>query len=140
MNGEAEDIERANARFYQALESGSLEDMNEIWLHDDCARCVHPGWAMISGWKRVKKSWERIFESGQRIRVAPTEFQVWTSGEVACVTCKENITIFDDVSFDSTQAVATNLFVRSGGVWLMMVHHSSPLPVLAPDAATDTIQ
>ena len=141
MNGEAEDsIAKANARFYRALESGSLEQMDEIWLHDDCTRCVHPGWEMISGWERVKKSWARIFESGQRMRVSPTELQIWTLGEVACVTCKENITIFDDASFDSAQAVATNVFVLSDGIWLMMVHHSSPVPVLVPDAATDTIQ
>lgn len=141
MNGETEDrIEEANAEFYRALESGSLERMDEVWLHDESARCVHPGWEMISGWGRVRKSWERIFASGQKMRVAPTELQIWTSGDVACVTCKENITIFDDASFDSAQAAATNLFVRRGGLWLMLVHHSSPVPVLVPDPATDTIQ
>ena len=141
MNRKAEDpIEQANADFYRALESGSIERMNEIWLHDESARCVHPGWEMITGWARVKKSWERIFESNQKIRVCPTDLRIWTLGKVACVTCKENITIFDDASFDSAQAAATNLFVRRGGLWLMLVHHSSPVPVLVPDPATDTIQ
>ncbi|PYP88053.1 MAG: DUF4440 domain-containing protein [Blastocatellia bacterium AA13] len=141
MNEESdEQIEEANARFYRALESGSIQLMDELWLHDESARCVHPGWDMISGWERVKKSWERIFESGQKIKVAPTDLQIFRAGEVACVTCKESITIFDEDSFDSALAVATNLFVRNGSDWLIMLHHSSPVPILVPDTATDTIQ
>ena len=133
-------IREANAQFYSALDSGSVELMDRVWLHDESARCVHPGWEMISGWERVKKSWERIFASGQKMKVAPTDLQVWTTGEVACVTCNENITIFDDTSFDSALAVATNLFVRREGHWLMIIHHSSPVPVVVTDPATETIQ
>jgi hypothetical protein len=59
---------------------------------------------------------------------------------LAWVICTENITIFNDSSFDSAQAVATNLFIRREGRWLMVHHHASPIPVIIPDDSSDIIQ
>ena len=56
-------IEEANTAFYRALESGMLERMDDVWAHEDWVRCVHPGWDLLTGWNRVRESWEMIFES-----------------------------------------------------------------------------
>jgi hypothetical protein len=133
-------IEAANKAFYRALESGSLEMMDEIWEHGDGVRCVHPGWEMITGWTRVRDSWTKILENGQKMRVSPTDVWVRMVGDIAFVTCTENITVFDETSFDTAQAVATNLFVRIDDRWLMIHHHASPVPMLVPDTSSDTIQ
>lgn len=141
MNGEERmEIEAANTAFYRALESGSLEMMDEIWEHGERVRCVHPGWEMIAGWSRVRESWTKIFENGQKMRVSPTDVWVRIVGDLAFVTCTENITVFDETSFDSAQAAATNLFVRAQDRWLMIHHHASPIPMLVPDTSSDTIQ
>lgn len=133
-------VEQANAAFYRALESGMIERMDEVWAHEDWVRCVHPGWDMLTGWGRVHESWMMIFEGGQKMRASPSEVWVSISSDFAWVTCTENITVFNEASFDSAQAAATNLFVRRGGRWLMVHHHASPIPLIVPDTASDIIQ
>jgi ketosteroid isomerase-like protein len=133
-------VEQANSEFYRALESGRLDRMEQIWAHDDLVRCVHPGWAMITGWQRVRESWDRIFQGGQKMRAAPTDVTIHTRGELAWVTCTENITVFNDESFDTAQAAATNLYVRYDGKWLMVHHHASPIPMIVAEDVTDKIQ
>jgi ketosteroid isomerase-like protein len=133
-------IEEANAAFYRAIESLDIERMDEVWAHESWVRCVHPGWEMISGWRRVRESWARIFEDGQRMRISPSALTVNTEGDFAWVTCMENITVFEETSFDSVQAVATNLFIRRQGRWLMVHHHASPVPMIVADNSSDTIQ
>ena len=133
-------IEEANARFYRALESGDLERMDDVWAHEDWVRCVHPGWDLLTGWQRVRESWVMIFEGGQKMRASPSDVWIHTTGDLAVVTCTENITVFNEASFDSAQATATNLFVRRHGAWLMVHHHASPIPTIVPDTSSDTIQ
>ncbi|HLG13935.1 MAG TPA: nuclear transport factor 2 family protein [Blastocatellia bacterium] len=133
-------IEEANAEFYRAIESEEIERLDEVWSHEDWVRCVHPGWEMISGWQRVRESWKRIFEGGQKMRISPSDVSIHASDDFAWVTCIENITIFFESSFDSTQAAATNLFVRRQDRWLLVHHHASPIPMILPESATDTIQ
>jgi len=140
VNEDLTKVEAANTAFYRALESGSVEMMDQIWEHGDRVRCVHPGWEMIAGWTKVRESWTRIFESGQKMRVSPTDISIRGVGDLAFVTCTENIAVFDETSFDSAQAAATNLFVRNDGLWLMIHHHASPIPMLVPDTSSDTIQ
>jgi hypothetical protein len=139
MKGTAE-IEKANTAFYRALESGAIEQMDEVWAHENWVRCVHPGWNVVAGWHRVRESWEMIFDGGQRMRVSATDVSVQTAGEFAWVTCTENITVFGETAFDSAQAVATNLFIRREGRWLMILHHASPIPMIVADNSSDVIQ
>jgi hypothetical protein len=61
-------------------------------------------------------------------------------GDFAWVTCTENITVFNESSFDSRLATATNLFILREGRWFMVHHHASPIPIVVPDSSTDTIQ
>ena len=133
-------VEEANAAFYRAIESNDIELMDEVWAHESWIKCVHPGWEMISGWRRVRESWSRIFEDGQRMRISPTAVTVHTEGDFAWITCLENITVFEETSFDSVQAAATNLFIRRDGRWLMIHHHASPIPMIVADNSSDTIQ
>src|SRR5262245_24635388 len=133
-------IEAANAQFYEALELASVDRMASIWLQEEWVRCVHPGWDLIVGWRRVKESWERIFENEQTMKVSPSEVWIHSDGQLAWVTCTEHITVFNESSFDSVQAIATNMFVRRDGKWLMAHHHASPVPMVVPDVSSQTIQ
>jgi uncharacterized protein (TIGR02246 family) len=133
-------IEEANTQFYRALESGDLARMEEVWAHEDWVRCVHPGWDLLTGWQRVRESWEMIFEGGQKMRASPSDVWVRAVGDLAVVTCTENITVFNEASFDSAQATATNLFVHREDRWLMVHHHASPIPTIVPDGSSDLVQ
>ena len=135
-----ESIEEANAEFYRAIEAGSIERMEKVWADSPSVRCVHPGWDLICGWDRVRESWTRIFDAGQKMRISPSEVVIANvKGEFAWVTCTENISVFNDDSFDSVQAVATNIFVFEGGRWLMVHHHASPAPFVVPDQSSDAV-
>lgn len=133
-------IKTANAEFYRAIEAAAIERMDKVWLHEESVRCVHPGWDLIAGWTRVRESWERIFASEQKMRISPTEIFVFAADEMAWVNCIENITVFQESSFDTVQAAATNLFIWRQDKWLMIHHHASPIPMILPDSTSDTIQ
>jgi hypothetical protein len=135
-----DDIKAANGEFYRAIETAAIERMDKVWLHDDLVRCIHPGWDLIVGWARVRESWERIFETEQKMRISATEIFVFASAEMAWVNCIENITLFQESSFDTVQAAATNLFVWRDERWQMMHHHASPIPMIMPDSTSETIQ
>jgi hypothetical protein len=114
--------------------------MDKVWSHEDSVRCVHPGWDLIVGWARVRESWERIFASEQKMRISATEIFVFAADEMAWVSCIENITVFQETSFDTVQAAATNLFVWRDDQWLMIHHHASPIPLILPDSMSEIIQ
>jgi hypothetical protein len=135
-----DDLKTANLEFYRAIETATIERMDKVWLHEDSVRCVHPGWDLIVGWPRVRESWERIFASEQKMRISATEIFAFVSEEMAWVSCIENITVFQETSFDTVQAAATNLFVWRDDKWLMMHHHASPIPMILPDGTSETIQ
>jgi ketosteroid isomerase-like protein len=133
-------IEAANSEFYKSLEAGSIERLEDIWLHEDWVRLVHPGWGIITGWKSVRETLKSMVEEGYKFKVSPSEIWVQRTGDFAWVTCTENITVFMESNFDSVQAIATNLFKYHEGHWLMVHHHATPIPVILNNPPTDVIQ
>ena len=121
----------AEAAFYEALERADLDAMMEVWSDDDEVSCIHPGRARLAGYAQVRESWARIFSSSQRLQVHLTD-QVVVSGMMFSVhTLHENILVRSaegGVSGARSIVVATNVYLRSGGGWRMVVHHGSPAP------------
>jgi uncharacterized protein (TIGR02246 family) len=120
-------IRNANAEFYRALESLSIEIMDTVWSHADDVRCVHPGGRALAGWNAIAKSWKAIFEAAMYMEFNITDVQLWTSGELACVFCHENIVTFRDGQVVRTVVLATNVFRKEQDRWLMILHHGSPV-------------
>ena len=136
-------VRQANRKFYQAFAALSLEQMDEVWLHEDWIECVHPGWDLLLGWEEVRESWARIFAGTQRMKIEITSVWVRVEGGVAWVACTEQVTSSFEKGFDQALIQATNLFVlrevpeespaaRTGSVWKMVAHHASPLPAGQP--------
>jgi ketosteroid isomerase-like protein len=119
------DVQEANAAFYRAFEALDVADMDRVWAHGEHVRCVHPGWPLLRGWDAVRSSWQRIFDSTTEMRFTLSEVTVNVTGDVAWVTCTENILseVGDRVSV--TAILATNLFERAGTRWLLVHHHAS---------------
>ena len=131
MSDEAEVVE-ANARFYRAFEALDLSAMDEVWAHGEHVKCVHPGWPLLTGWEAVRASWETIFLNTQEMRFTLTDVRVAAAGELAWVTCTENILSDTDGRVGVTSILATNLFERDRGVWRMVHHHASHVLGRAP--------
>ncbi len=113
----------ANAAFYQALEAGDLQTMDDTWIHGDDAVCTHPGRTPLCGWAEVRRSWQAIFSSGGNPQIIVTDERVTRRGGVAWVSATENM-----LSGGSTAvATALNVFEHDGQRWQMVVHHASPI-------------
>jgi ketosteroid isomerase-like protein len=128
-------LEEANARFYRVFESLDLERMDEIWLHLDHVRCVHPGWCRLSGWAAVRHSWEVIFKNSREMRFSISDVQARVDGDLGWVTCTENILSETRGNISVTSLLATNIFERSAaGEWLLVHHHASHILTGDPSA------
>ena len=132
---DAAEVEEANARFYRALETLDISQMDQVWSHGEHVRCVHPGWCLLSGWDAVRQSWEAIFRDSSEMRFSISDVDVHVDGDLAWVTCGENILSEARGNLSVTAVLATNLFQRRGPDWLMVHHHASH--ILAAPAAPE---
>ena len=122
---ESEGLVEANARFYRVFESQDLARMDAIWSHGDHVRCVHPGWCLLAGWEAIRGSWEAIFKNSTEMRFSIGDIHAHVESGLGWVTCTENILSEARGNISVTSVLATNIFERSGGEWLMVHHHAS---------------
>ena len=131
----SEDVLAANAAFYAALEACDLDAMADVWEQSERAVVTHPGWPMLRGWIRVSESWAAIFRNTDFIQFVITDETCVVAGDTAWVTAQENILqstggdgapAADGADLTGSRAVVTNIFVRDGSHWRLVVHHASP--------------
>jgi ketosteroid isomerase-like protein len=126
----AQDAENA---FYEALERGDLDAMMAVWAEDEEIVCVHPGGERLTGQDQVRTSWAKILADGSRVRVHISH-QVAISGMMIAVhSVQENFSVEGERGRQGTDlrpapVVATNVYLRTGAGWRMIVHHASPAP------------
>ena len=129
-------VEAANEALYRAFETGDLDLMSAVWDRGDEVVCVHPGWPMLRGRDRVLRSWALIMANTSYIQFFLTDVACSVRGEVAVVTCTENILTARDqdpaTEMQAGRVAATNLFVRRDGQWALTLHHGSPVAAEAP--------
>ena len=124
MSDESEVIE-ANARFYQAFEALDITEMDRVWAHGAHVKCVHPGWPLLTGWEAVRESWDTIFTNTEEMRFTLSNVSAAVGGDLAWVTCTENILSEVAGRVGVTAILATNLFERDGADWRLIHHHAS---------------
>jgi len=131
-------VKAANTALYDAFETGDIDLMGAVWLDDDGpveVTCVHPGWAPVHGRGAVLRSWSMIMANTAYIQFVLTDVHVHVSGDVAVVTCGENmLTGMPEAPGDDSlpgfvggRAVATNVLRRTPAGWRLWVHHASPV-------------
>ncbi len=126
-----------NEDLYAAFENADLDRMGALWADGGLAEsviCVHPGWPSLRGREEVMRSWAMIMANTSYIQFVLTDVEVAVAGEVAVVTCVENIiTAADDdansesTAFAGAKGVATNVFRRTPAGWRLWVRHGSPV-------------
>src|SRR5450755_4312464 len=85
-------VAAANLAFYRALEARDLAAMDRVWLSEESASCVHPGWHRLDGWEEIRRSWENIFRNSRPWNVSCEDIRIGVAGDLAWVTCLEVIT------------------------------------------------
>ena len=122
LNASPEDAE---AQFYEAVRDGDLERLMAVWADDDDVVCVHPGGTRLVGPQAVRAAFEAIFANGG-IAVHPEHVKRVHAMGSAVHSVLERI---DVVTVDGPRTgwvVATNVYVKTGEGWRMVLHHASP--------------
>ena len=93
-------------------------------------RRLHPpGLVHPAGLGSIRESWTRIFSNTTYMRFAPSDVEVNVVGQVARVTCVENIYAIQEGHTLHSQVAGTNVFEHIDGRWLLTLHHGSPMRV-----------
>ncbi|MEV7912571.1 nuclear transport factor 2 family protein [Streptomyces griseus] len=130
------EVEAANTGFYEALERGDYEDLSARWLpgEDLTVSCVHPGWPVLTGRGEVLRSYALIMANTEYIQFFLTDVNVSMTGDMALVTCTENILSGGPAEDGNALGplvgqlvVATNVFRRTADGWKLWSHHGSPV-------------
>lgn len=138
MSDEQQVLE-ANERFYMAMNLAEIVEMDEVWVDDSSAVCVHPGREAIIGYGQIRESWLIIFTSSGAMSIVAGNERITVAGDVAWVCCTETISLMMDEGLSAAATQATNIFRRIGGRWRMIVHHASPIPFMTQDEWPDVI-
>jgi ketosteroid isomerase-like protein len=121
----------ANSAFYAAFRARDLAAMERLWARAAPVAVIHPGWPALHGRQAVLESWEGILGSPSSPDIACARARAYVLGEVAFVICNEKLPTGD--------LIATNVFTREDGRWLLVHHQAGPTPPLAEDPASDVI-
>jgi ketosteroid isomerase-like protein len=136
VSSDVDDILAVHAEFYAAFERADFDAMEALWADDDGVVCVHPAAPPIRGRSAVMRSWVALMANAPYLQFFLTDVEVSVVGELASVTCTENVlsaTLETPVGvFAGASAVATNVFRRTSGHWRLWIHHASPV-LSAPD-------
>ncbi|KAE8806541.1 hypothetical protein D1007_17357 [Hordeum vulgare] len=118
----------ANARFYDAFRDGDLAAMHAVWAKGEHVYVVHPSAGRITGYETVMRSWEMVCDADHEfpLRLDLQDVEVHVKGDVGYVTCLEMVKTRGSGGSWGKQ-IATNVFEKVAGEWLMCVHHASHL-------------
>jgi len=131
-------LRQANAELYRALNARDLDAMSTLWAQESWAECVHPGWPALRGWESIRKSWQAIFRSPNRLAVTVSDVHVRQLDTTALVTCVERIKSQQENFLDTTLAQTINVFVRRDDAWKLVHHQASRLPTTTPLAVPES--
>jgi len=123
-------VRAVNEAFYAAVESGDLDALRELCSTDRELVCVHPGAGPIHGTGGVLRSWALIMANTDYIQFFLTDVAVSVTGDLAAVTCTENILTPGEeptTGFRGGTAQALNVLTREAAGWRIWIHQASPV-------------
>ncbi len=115
----------ANMAFYAAFSARDMAAMEKVWARDKPVTCIHPGRTVIAGRHAVLRSWQVILANPESPRVSTHAEKAHVYGDVALVTCIEELGLASGAQF----LMASNVFVRTGAIWTMVHHQAGPADV-----------
>jgi ketosteroid isomerase-like protein len=128
-----DDVRRASAQFYSALNRmavGDTDEMSGIWSHSETVTTMHPIGGEQVGWAAVKDSFDQVagLASGGHVEIAD---QVIHTGEDLAYelgTERGQIRIAGEaVNIDQR---VTNIYRRESGQWRLVHHHTDLSPAM----------
>jgi ketosteroid isomerase-like protein len=117
--------DETEAAFYDALQTGNIEQLMACWADDDEIVCVHPGGPRLLGPGAIRAAFAAMFEHGT-LRAQPTQVhRVQALGSaVHSVVERVEVALPDGPRHAIVQA--TNVYHKTAQGWRMVAHHASP--------------
>ncbi|GJL77491.1 MAG: hypothetical protein NPINA01_04800 [Nitrospinaceae bacterium] len=125
------EVEEANQKFYQAFNKRDLDLMKALWRQHDSTTCIHPGWEVLRGFDVIIQSWERIFSGSENLEIKLSDISMRGDDGLFWVGCQENLFALSQSGVQLSKVHATNLFMKEGDHWKMVLHHASSVPQLS---------
>ncbi len=126
-----DEVLEAHAAFYAAFEKSDFDAMEAMWADDEGVVCVHPGAEPIRGRSAVMRSWLVLMAGAPYIQFFLTDVQASVVGDIASVTCTENVLSAGADTpvgvFAGGSAAATNVLRYTSQGWRLWIHHASPV-------------
>ena len=129
-----------NTLFYRALGTRDLELMKEVWVKDERAGCVHPGWTILRSWDAIMQSWQNVFDPEDQVDINLSNLTIKIKNDVAWVTCVQEMVYLnrDPLMYNISQS--TNIFEKCNNEWKMVIHHASPIPMEENNESENNLQ
>ena len=108
----------ANEAFYLAFRTRDAAAMEDLWATRVPVTCIHPGWPPLFGRDDVLESWRGILGNEGSPEIGCHAPRAHVYGDVATVVCYERV--------PDSYLVATNVFMREGGLWKLVHHQAGP--------------
>lgn len=127
---DTEAVKAASDAFYTALSRINTPAMEELWAHRPYVVYVGPrNKAILRGWDAVKKALEDGNSIAAQRSVKVTESDIQTDGKLAWEVGVEIGQVkLKNGSEVVINFIATNIYEKINGRWLMVSHHVQPKP------------
>ena len=123
-------VKAANQAFYAALSARDIGAMQKAWSSDADIENIGPfSKAPHVGWDAIKKRFEETFGNVTELKDSMEQPRIKINGSIAWVSGVEHGESKDKAGvLHSDTNLATNIFEKQAGVWLMVYHHASRTP------------
>ena len=118
-------VDDVEAQFYEALQQGDIEKLMAVWSDEDEIVCVHPGGPRVVGPGAIRSTFESIFANGA-IEVKHDNVKRVDGPGCAVHNVMERVAVRTPEGEQFAWVIATNVYIKSGQGWRLVVHHASP--------------
>ena len=113
--------DEAETVYYEAFLHCDIKVMAALWADGDVL-CIHPGSGAIVGHEAVVRSWSHILSNARPPQITYTVVKRIVSEDLAVSLVTEEVSTEGG---DSALVLATNVYQKFDGGWLMIEHHGS---------------
>lgn len=126
--------DETEASFYEAMQTGDLDRMMQVWADDEDIACVHPGGPRVVGTVAVRAAFEAVFASGP-VHISIEHVRRMETAVCAVHHVTEKVQAVGPEGTRTAFVMATNVFLRTAQGWRMVAHHASPGSASEPTEA-----
>ncbi len=124
------DVLAANNEYLRAFSSLDIKAVEAVWAHDGNVTVIHPfSKTPAVGWDAVRKSWEEAISRSIEFSITMDNPHVSVGNNAAWVVGIENVRAHrKSGQTEEFSSLATNIYEKRDGRWLMVHHHGSRMP------------